>query len=79
MEQMSKQASHTVYRNRSGSTGRPQLRPGAPQLHAGVDVPAYDESILERLQQVDCPHHARHGGEEGAGDSTSIMSLPIRG
>ncbi len=52
MERMSQQATHTVYRSRSGTATRPQLRAGLPQLHTGTDVPAYDDSILERLQQV---------------------------
>lgn len=50
MERMSQQASHTIYRNRSGAAMRPRLRSGA-------EVPAYDESILQRLQQVATLRH----------------------
>jgi hypothetical protein len=45
MERMSQQASHTIYRNRSGAAMRPPLRTGA-------EIPAYNDSILQRLQQV---------------------------
>ena len=60
MEQMSKQASHTVYR--SAASMRPHMRTGLPQMNGTVDSPAYDESILERLQEVVCPipHNVVH-------------------
>ena len=71
MEQMSKQASHTVYR--SAASMQPHLRTELPQMNGAVDSPAYDESILERLQEV-ClkPLCRRTFAELGEGDGRNL-------
>lgn len=64
MERMSQQASHTIYRNRSGAAMRPPLRTGA-------EIPAYNDSILQRLQQVNV------GANEGGGDGSESESSSL--